>query len=248
MGLNIGGIIGGIVGSMLGIPGGAALGAGLGAKATGASDKEAMMYGLGGLMLGGGGAGKAGGFGKLFGSGGAGLAGFLGKDKIGNAMLMSSLASGVMGVMNPPSQGDPFALDNRMKERWNAIDAGDSTDYMDPETGEHYASIEERDAAMEARGSTYNQAQYRPAELAPLYGDTTYAATGGYIQGPGTGTSDSVPAMIYQNGGPVRQAALSDGEFVMTNKAVQNMGGGNRDVGAARMYQLMNSLEGRRNS
>jgi hypothetical protein len=54
MGLNIGGIIGGIVGSMLGIPGGAALGAGLGAKATGASDKEAMMYGLGGLMLGGG--------------------------------------------------------------------------------------------------------------------------------------------------------------------------------------------------
>ena len=247
MGLNIGGIIGGIVGSMLGIPGGAALGAGLGAKATGASDKEAMMYGLGGLMLGGG-AGKAGGFGKIFGSGGAGLAGFLGKDKIGNAMLMSSLASGVMGVMNPPSQGDPFALDNRMKERWNDIDAGDSTDYMDPETGEHYASIEERNAAMEARGSTYNQAQYRPAELAPLYGDTTYAATGGYIQGPGTGTSDSVPAMIYQNGGPVRQAALSDGEFVMTNKAVQNMGGGNRDVGAARMYQLMNSLEGRRNS
>jgi hypothetical protein len=248
MGLNIGGIIGGIVGSMLGIPGGAALGAGLGAKATGASDKEAMMYGLGGLMLGGGGAGKAGGLSKIFGSGGAGLGGFLGKDKIGNAMLMSSLASGVMGVMNPPSQGDPFALDNRMKERWNAIDAGDSTDYMDPETGEHYASIEERDAAMEARGSTYNQAQYRPAELAPLYGDTTYAATGGYIQGPGTGTSDSVPAMIYQNGGPVRQAALSDGEFVMTNKAVQNMGGGNRDVGAARMYQLMNSLEGRRNS
>jgi hypothetical protein len=62
MGLNIGGIIGGIVGSMLGIPGGAALGAGLGAKATGASDKEAMMYGLGGLMLGGGGAGKAGGY------------------------------------------------------------------------------------------------------------------------------------------------------------------------------------------
>jgi hypothetical protein len=196
----------------------------------------------------GGGAGKAGGLSKIFGSGGAGLGGFLGKDKIGNALLMGSLASGVMGVMNPPSQGDPFALDDRMKERWNAIDAGDSTDYMDPETGEHYASIEERDAAMEARGSTYNQAQYRPAELAPLYGDTTYAATGGYIQGPGTGTSDSVPAMIYQNGGPVRQAALSDGEFVMTNKAVQNMGGGNRDVGAARMYQLMNSLEGRRNS
>jgi hypothetical protein len=78
MGLNIGGIIGGIVGSMLGIPGGAALGAGLGAKATGASDKEAMMYGLGGLMLGGAGgaAGKAGG---LFGKTGMVMGGFLGQ-------------------------------------------------------------------------------------------------------------------------------------------------------------------------
>mgnify|MGYP003667925030 CR=1 FL=1 len=235
MGLNIGGIIGGIVGSMLGIPGGAALGAGLGAKATGSSDKEAMMYGLGGLMLGGAG-GAAGKMGGLFGKTGI-MGGLLGKDKIGNALLMGSLASGAMGVMNPPSGLSSGEIQDRLSARWNAIDTGESSDFVDPETGERYASADERDAAMVARGSTYNMAEYTPTDVQPLY-----AATGGYIQGPGTGTSDSVPAMIYQNGGPVRRANLSDGEFVMTEAAVKGMGGGDRQLGAARMYQAMNNL------
>tara|TARA_R110000823_G_scaffold313822_1_gene441902 strand:- start:287 stop:1015 length:729 start_codon:yes stop_codon:yes gene_type:complete len=235
MGLNIGGIIGGIVGSMLGIPGGAALGAGLGAKATGSSDKEAMMYGLGGLMLGGAG-GAAGKMGGLFGKTGI-MGGLLGKDKIGNALLMGSLASGAMGVMNPPSGLSSGEIQDRLSARWNALDTGESSDFVDPETGERYASADERDAAMVARGSTYNMAEYTPTDVQPLY-----AATGGYIQGPGTGTSDSIPAMIYQNGGPVRQANLSDGEFVMTEAAVKGMGGGDRQLGAARMYQAMNNL------
>lgn len=58
-----------------------------------------------------------------------------------------------------------------------------------------------------------------------------YLNTGGEIVGPGTGTSDSVPAL------------LSDGEFVMTAKAVRNAGGGDREKGAAKMYALMNKLE-----
>ena len=57
------------------------------------------------------------------------------------------------------------------------------------------------------------------------------ANEGGEIIGPGTGTSDSVPAL------------LSDGEFVMTAKAVRNAGGGDREKGAAKMYALMNKLE-----
>ena len=55
--------------------------------------------------------------------------------------------------------------------------------------------------------------------------------TGGEVKGPGTGTSDSVPAR------------LSDGEFVVTAKAVRGAGGGDRDVGAARMYDMMSQLE-----
>jgi len=54
----------------------------------------------------------------------------------------------------------------------------------------------------------------------------------GPINGPGTGTSDSIPAM------------LSDGEFVFTAKAVRNAGGGSRRKGARRMYALMKKLEG----
>jgi hypothetical protein len=53
----------------------------------------------------------------------------------------------------------------------------------------------------------------------------------GPISGPGTGTSDSVPAM------------LSDGEFVFTAKAVRAMGQGSRRKGAKRMYALMKQLE-----
>jgi len=57
------------------------------------------------------------------------------------------------------------------------------------------------------------------------------AAAGGEVNGPGTGTSDSVPAR------------LSDGEFVLTASAVRGAGGGDRDVGAARMYEMMSELE-----
>jgi hypothetical protein len=54
---------------------------------------------------------------------------------------------------------------------------------------------------------------------------------GGELKGPGTGTSDSIPAM------------LSDGEFVMTAKAVRGAGGGDRREGARKMYETMDKLE-----
>ena len=68
-------------------------------------------------------------------------------------------------------------------------------------------------------------------------------AMGGEIEGPGTGTSDSIPADIYQDGKPVQKAALSDGEFVMTAKAVKGAGNGSRDRGVSRMYELMRRFE-----
>ena len=68
-----------------------------------------------------------------------------------------------------------------------------------------------------------------------------YAASGGVMDlqdggesiGPGTGTSDSIPAM------------LSDGEFVMTAEAVRGAGGGDRREGAKKMYEAMDKLEAR---
>ena len=60
---------------------------------------------------------------------------------------------------------------------------------------------------------------------------------GGFVQGPGDGTSDSIPAMIYQDGQPVQEARLSNNEFVMTENAVNGAGG------AAKMYELMKQFE-----
>ena len=54
---------------------------------------------------------------------------------------------------------------------------------------------------------------------------------GGGVNGPGTGTSDSI------------DAKLSDGEFVMTAKAVENLGNGDRYTGARKMYDMMNMLD-----
>jgi len=54
--------------------------------------------------------------------------------------------------------------------------------------------------------------------------------TGG-ISGPGTGTSDSIPAM------------LSDGEFVVTARAVRGAGNGSRREGAKKLYRMMHALE-----
>ena len=58
------------------------------------------------------------------------------------------------------------------------------------------------------------------------------AAHGGHVMGPGTGTSDSIPAY------------LSDGEFVMTADAVKGAGNGDRKKGAAKMYAMMSKFEG----
>lgn len=73
---------------------------------------------------------------------------------------------------------------------------------------------------------------YRAKKGSGPEGVTNFPRKLGEISGPGTGTSDSIPAM------------LSDGEFVFTAKAVRNMGNGSRRKGAAKMYKLMKMLEG----
>ena len=62
-------------------------------------------------------------------------------------------------------------------------------------------------------------------------GGITSLQNGGDVSGPGTGTSDSI------------DAKLSDGEFVMTAKAVENLGNGDRYAGARKMYDIMNVLD-----
>ena len=63
-------------------------------------------------------------------------------------------------------------------------------------------------------------------------GDISYfPRRNGAIAGPGTETSDDIPAM------------LSDGEFVMTAKAVRGAGNGSRKQGMQNMYSMMRNFE-----
>jgi hypothetical protein len=79
--------------------------------------------------------------------------------------------------------------------------------------------------ANEDEVESYNE------ELLQLREKSFKYEAGGEVNGPGTGTSDSVPAR------------LSDGEFVLTARAVRGAGNGDRDIGAARMYDMMAELE-----
>ena len=58
-----------------------------------------------------------------------------------------------------------------------------------------------------------------------------YPRKTGQISGPGTETSDDIPAM------------LSDGEFVVTAKAVRGIGNGSRREGAKKLYRMMHAME-----
>jgi len=80
---------------------------------------------------------------------------------------------------------------------------------------------------MTAMAPAYQQPGY-PAFAA---GGPAFPRRTGGISGPGTGTSDSIPAM------------LSDGEFVMTARAVRGAGNGSRKDGVRTMYELMRKFE-----
>lgn len=110
---------------------------------------------------------------------------------------------------------------------------------MTPE--EKQAKIEERNVeGIRFAPGTFQVYQAPKVNVVPTY-SPAYAATGGeidarrggHLSGPGTGTSDSIPAR------------LSDGEFVMTAKAVRGAGEGSRMKGAKRMYDMMHKFEKR---
>ena len=69
-------------------------------------------------------------------------------------------------------------------------------------------------------------------QMAAAGGAMNFPRRTGQIEGPGTETSDDIPAM------------LSDGEFVMTAKAVKGAGNGSREQGFRKMYDIMRSFEG----
>ena len=58
---------------------------------------------------------------------------------------------------------------------------------------------------------------------------------GGYLDGPGDGMSDSIPATIEGK----QPARLADGEFVVPADVVSHLGNGSTKAGAKRLYTMM---------
>lgn len=61
---------------------------------------------------------------------------------------------------------------------------------------------------------------------------------GRLLKGPGTGTSDSIPAVIDGS----QPAALSTGEFVVPAKAVSKLGKGSTDAGAQKLQSMVDNV------
>lgn len=120
--------------------------------------------------------------------------------------------------------------------------------FVDSLTGEYlYDSSDRQEALAMLRERENEMIRRRNEGLPALAAEGGFIPSfnlGGFVQGPGTGTSDSIKAQIYQNGVPVQQARLSDEEFVMTKKAVKGAGNGDTGKGAARMYAMMQQFEG----
>jgi hypothetical protein len=141
------------------------------------------------------------------------------------------LGSSLLGLLEEPEEIEDFDASD-LESRPDYEGTPISGLFVDPKTGKAYNTLEELEAAVQEQ-QTNNFAEGGIAAFKP----------GGFIEGPGTGTSDSINAGIYQNGQKVQEAKLSDEEFVMTKKAVAGAGNGDTKLGAKRMYALMDKFE-----
>ena len=245
--------IGALVGMVAsgGNPLGAALGSGLGSLLSGGSMQQAFQSGIGSFLTG-----------STMGKAGLALGALGGGSPQAQGANMLSMFATDQGRQNAARNaamgaiagGTPTAA---LQGIMQGIGVQDAQGKLDPVMGGLLMSIleQQRRPRFENIMSDLEQRQYATGERNPDYRGTAAPGTptvsyrpktmamGGYIEGPGTGKSDSIPAAIYQNGGRVQEARLSDGEFVMTADAVKGAGGGNRNAGAAKMYQMMNQFE-----
>jgi hypothetical protein len=177
---------------------------------------------------------------------GGGILSALGDLSTGQKIALGAAGLGTLGLLGmteeeeeareqrPFPEGELFDFTARSRE------TGDVYQLNDPEDLADYRR-EISDFNYKSGGSVDTLKNYTDKQLSQMSLNPT---SGGQIRGPGTGTSDSVMAGIYNADGSYEgPARLSDGEFVITEKAMVGAGGGDRDIGAARMYDMMAELE-----
>ena len=188
---------------------------------------------------------------------GSGIMSTLGNFAKENKLLTAGLGLGTLGLLGmteeeeeaqsrrPFPEGEMFDFTARSRETgevYQLNDPEDLADYRREISDFSYRRPGFLDPVpMKRGGSVDSLKNYTDKQLSQMSLNPT---SGGQIRGPGTGTSDSVMAGIYNADGSYEgPARLSDGEFVITEKAMVGAGGGDRDIGAARMYDMMAELE-----
>ena len=237
-------MIGAGIGMYFGGPMGASIGSGIGSLASGRSTEEALMnaalaggttYAMGGKDFG---------KGFNFSTADSPLSGLFGSNAAPNSMFsndaiaptqIQSVGSGGSGIMDV-LKDNKYLIGGGLGLA--ALGAGGDEKkeiFKDPYAGMPDGRVRlgtgiVGQGANEKRFNLNDEAERKAYFTANQ--NRGLFAVGGEVTGPGTGTSDSVPAR------------LSDGEFVVTADAVRGAGGGDRNVGAARMYDMMSQLEG----
>ena len=84
----------------------------------------------------------------------------------------------------------------------------------------------------------YNPETQRMEVPMAMGGMTSLARGGSYLDGPGDGLSDSIPATIGKN----QPARLADGEFVISADVVSAIGGGSSKAGAKKLHSMMDRV------
>jgi len=190
-------------------------------------------------------------------AGTSGIADFFSGMDVGDYLLAGSLGLGALGLAGGLGEGEGEAVPDRPQPKGEAFGTvqdrdGKVYEIADPvQLAEYNKKLQEyqnpdfryddRFVIQANEGGIMNMAHGGAMEqgFGDIYEheddedeDEGYDKfVRGEVSGPGTGTSDSVPAR------------LSDGEFVLTAKSVRGAGGGDRDIGAARLYDMMAELE-----
>ena len=125
---------------------------------------------------------------------------------------------------------DPMDLSNRMTGMDLIRQNPEMYRVFDP----NRTYIPPRYTVTSSAGSNFQPTPLNQPQTAAQGGEIMYfPRMDGPIEGPGTETSDDIPAM------------LSDGEFVFTAKAVRGAGRGSREDGMKNMYKMMRQFEAR---
>lgn len=197
-------------------------------------------------------------------AGGGGGGGIFGDMNLGTASALLTLGGGLI-----PQEVPEYDMGNFGQSLNIPLDTTNL--YYNQYTGEAFDSKEERDQSeerylreLEEAGLSYGSQfevgsdQYTQVNPNLSYPTLRPYREGGLIEGPGTVTSDSIPGMIMQNGRPVEQIAVSNGEVILSGKdlagldpdgdmeraarKLDSVPNGSRGKMAAKMYADMMSM------